>query len=51
METIDDMEVQILLSKTDCFNSNYLKDVVRIDLILTSSIFFFFDVNSFMNCM
>lgn len=29
METIDDMEVQILLSKTDSFNSNYLKDVVR----------------------
>jgi hypothetical protein len=28
METSDDMEVQILLSKTDSFNSNYLKDVV-----------------------
>ncbi|CAF1271456.1 unnamed protein product [Rotaria sp. Silwood1] len=27
METIDDMEVQILLSKTDSFNSIYLKDV------------------------
>ena len=28
METIDDMEVQILLSKTDSFNCSYLKDVV-----------------------
>jgi hypothetical protein len=28
METIDDMEVQILLSKSDSFNSIYLKDVV-----------------------
>lgn len=28
METIDDMEVQILLSKSDSFNSGYLKDVV-----------------------
>ena len=28
METIDDMEVQILLSKTDSFNSIHLKDVV-----------------------
>ncbi|CAF3532661.1 unnamed protein product [Rotaria sordida] len=27
METIDDMEVQILLSKTDSFNSMHLKDV------------------------
>ncbi|UJR37775.1 hypothetical protein I4U23_030467 [Adineta vaga] len=27
METIDDMEVQILLSKSDSFNSTYLKDV------------------------
>lgn len=29
METIDDMEVQILLSKSDSFNSIYLKDLVR----------------------
>jgi len=28
IETIDDMEVQILLSKSDSFNSVYLKDVV-----------------------
>ena len=29
IETIDDMEVQILLSKTDSFNSIHLKDVVK----------------------
>ena len=32
MENIDDMEVQILLSKTDSFNSIYLKDLVRASL-------------------
>lgn len=40
METIDDMEVQILLSKTDSFNSNYLKDVVRIHQISSFDLLF-----------
>ncbi len=39
IETIDDMEVQILLSKSDSFNSVYLKDVVCYWLILDVSIF------------
>ena len=43
METIDDMEVQILLSKTDSFNSNYLKDLVCSDLTLSSSNRFLFE--------
>ena len=37
IETTDDMEVQILLSKSDSFNSHYLKDVVsyKLDLLIS----------------